>query len=140
MLNPWSLDEAIEYWRKKTKDYKENRSYQSASLSEQHVDWLEELKKFRAKDPKNKDARPLTPYELIGMDGQEVWVVLKETPYYPKEIVPCFVDSINMNMLANREGNNIGYVLSFAPQSGRYWNEWVAYRNKPGDCDDKEDH
>lgn len=139
MLNPWSLDEAIEYWRKKTKAFKENCSYQSASLSEQHIDWLEELKELRAEDRKSKNARPLTPYELMGMDGQEVWVVLKEPPDYPKEIVPCFVDSINMNMLENREGN-IRYVLSFAPQSGRYWNEWVAYRNKPEDCDDREDH
>ena len=139
MLNPWSLDEAIEYWRKKTKAFKENCSYQSVSLSEQHIDWLEELKELRAEDRKSKDARPLTPYELMGMDGQEVWVVLKETPDYPKEVVPCFVESINMNMLENREGN-IRYVLSFAPQSGRYWNEWVAYRNKPEDCDDREDH
>lgn len=38
MPNPWSLDEAIEYWRKKTKAFKENCSYQSASLSEQHID------------------------------------------------------------------------------------------------------
>ena len=139
MLNPWSLDEAIEYWRKRTKNSKENSSYQSASLSEQHVNWLEELKELRAEAQKSKDTRPLTPYELMGMDGQEVWVVLKETSDYPKEIVPCFVDSINMNMLGNREGD-IGYVLSFAPQSGQYWNEWVAYRNKPEDCDDREDH
>lgn len=34
MLNPWSLDEAIEYWRKRTKNSKENSSYQSASLNE----------------------------------------------------------------------------------------------------------
>lgn len=127
MLNPWSLDEAIEYWRKRTKDFKENRSYQSASLSEQHVNWLEELKELRAEAQKSKDTRPLTPYELMGMDGQEVWM---KTLTYPREIVRCFVDSTNMNMLENREGD-IGYVLSFSPQSGRYWNEWVAYRNKP---------
>ncbi|RHO64999.1 hypothetical protein DW088_02010 [Butyricicoccus sp. AM05-1] len=125
-----TLDEAIEYWRKRTKDSKENRSYQSASLSEQHVNWLEELKELRAETQRSKDARPLTPYELMSMDGQEVWVVLKETPDYPKEIVPCFVDSINMNMIGNRE-EYVDYMLSFAPQSGRYWNEWVAYRNKP---------
>lgn len=125
-----TLDEAIEYWRKRTKDSKKNRSYQSASLSEQHVNWLEELKELRAETQRSKDARPLTPYELMSMDGQEVWVVLKETPDYPKEIVPCFVDSINMNMIGNRE-EYVDYMLSFAPQSGRYWNEWVAYRNKP---------
>lgn len=125
-----TLDEAIEYWRKRTKDSKENRSYQSASLNEQHVNWLEELKELRAEAQRSKDARPLTPYELMSMDGQEVWVVLKETPDYPKEIVPCFVDSINMNMIGNRE-EYVDYMLSFAPQSGRYWNEWVAYRNKP---------
>lgn len=139
MLNPWSLDEAIEYWRKRTKNSKENSSYQSASLSEQHVNWLEELKELRAEAQKSKDTRPLTPYELIGMDGQEVWVVLKETPDCPKEIIPCFVDSINMNMIGNRR-EYVDYMLSFAPQSGRYWNEWVAYRNKPEDCDDRENH
>ena len=139
MLNSWSLDEVIEYWRKRAKDSKENWSHQSASLSEQHVNWLEELKELRAEAHKSKDTRPLTPYELMGMDGQEVWVVLKETPDYPREIVPCFVDCINMNMVGNR-GEYVGCMLSFAPQSNLYWNDWVAYRNKPEDCDDREDH
>lgn len=136
MLNPWSLDEAIEYWRKRTKDFKENCSHQSASLSEQHVDWLEELKELRAEDRKSKDTRPLTPYELMGMDGKEVWV---KTLTCPMEIIQCLVDSANMNMIEYRAGD-VRYVLSFAPQSGRYWNEWVAYRNKPEGCDDKENH
>ena len=135
MLNPWSLDEAIEYWRKRTKTLEKNGD-PTTGISEQHMDWLEELKEFRAENRKSKDTRPLTPYELMGMDGQEVWV---KTLTYPREIVRCFVDSTNMNMLENRE-SGIGYVLSFAPQSGRYWNEWVAYRNKPGDCDGREDH
>lgn len=130
MLNPWSLDEAIEYWRKRTKNSKENSSYQSASLSEQHVNWLEELKELRAEAQKSKDTRPLTPYELMGMDGQEVWVVLKDSIDYPKKIIPCLVDSINMNMLEGREGD-VGFVLSFAPQNNQYWYDWVAYRNKP---------
>lgn len=136
MLNPWSLEEAIEYWRKRTKDFKENCSYQLASLSEQHVDWLEELKELRTEAQKSKETRPLTPYELMGMDGQEVWV---KTLTCPREIIRCFVDSTNMNMIEYRAGD-VRYVLSFAPQSGRYWNEWVAYRNKPEDCDDREDH
>ena len=126
MLNPWSLDEAIEYWRKRTKALGKNGD-PTTGISEQHEDWFEELKELRAEKRRSKDARPLTPYELMGMDGQEIWV---KTLTYPREIVRCFVDSTNMNMLENREGD-IGYVLSFAPQSGRYWNEWVAYRNKP---------
>lgn len=137
MLNLWSLDEAIEYWRKKTKDFKKNCSYQSVSVSEQHIDWLEELKEFRAEDRKSKDTRPLTPYELMGMDGQEVWVKLRRPIGTFPMLSRCFVDVLNMRMVEDAAIPSKYYGFG---QNKGYWEQWVAYRNKPEVCDDKEDH
>ena len=132
-----TLDEGIEYWRTRTKDSKENHSYQSASLSEQHVDWLEELKEIRAEAQKSKETRPLTPYELMGMDGQAVWVKLRRPIGTFPMLSRCFVDVLNMRMMEDAEMPSKYYGFN---HKGGYWEQWVAYRNKPEDCDDREDH
>ena len=136
MLNPWSLDEAIEYWRKRTKDFKENCSYQSASISEQHVDWLEELKELRAEARKSKDVRPLTPRELMDLDGEIVWVKFNWSDYEDQYMV---VDAVN-RVCGSLSPGKIFYFKADKEGSCSYWDIWAAYRNKPEDCDDREDH
>ena len=130
MLNPWSLDEAIEYWRTRTKDSKENRSYQSASLSEQHVNWLEELKELRGiKKPHMVNNRPLTPRELMDLDGEIVWVKFNWSDYEDQYMV---VDAVNQ-VCGSLSPGKIFYFKANKEGLCSYWDIWAAYRYKPED-------
>ena len=130
MLNPWSLDEAIEYWRKRAKDSKENCSHQSASLSEQHVNWLEELKELRGiKKPHMVDNRPLTPRELMDLDGEIVWV--KFSPGYDEDQY-MVVDAVN-HACGSLSPRRILYFKADNEGLTGYWDIWAAYRYKPED-------
>lgn len=130
MLNPWSLDEAIEYWRKRAKDSKENCSHQSASLSEQHVNWLEELKELRGiKKPHMVDNRPLTPRKLMDLDGEIVWV--KFSPGYDEDQY-MVVDAVN-HACGSLSPRRILYFKADNEGLTGYWDIWAAYRYKPED-------
>ena len=123
-----------------TQDFLDPRGAYSECIwhPRQIAKWLRELKELRGiKKPHMVNNRPLTPYELMGMDGQEVWVKLRRPIGTFPMLSRCFVDVLNMRMMEDAEMPSKYYGFNY---KGGYWEQWVAYRNKPEDCDDREDH
>lgn len=121
-----TLDEAIEhfkriYWAKTDED-----GVEFSQLSR----WLTELKELRKLcDSKLIDNRPLTPRELMSLDGEVVWVKTQNDYVVSQCMVVDSTNQVCGSLLP-------GTVLSFVDGANRncaYWDLWTAYRLKQED-------
>lgn len=128
-----TLDEAIEHFKRKYWAKTDEDGVDFPQLSR----WLTELKELRKLcDSKLIDNRPLTPRELMSLDGEVVWVKT-QSDYV---VGQCMVVDATTQVCGSLFP---GTVLAFVDGENRncgYWDWWAAYRIKPEDCDDKEDH
>ena len=92
--------------------------------------WLRELKELRSlKKPHMVDNRPLTPRELMDLDGELVWV--KFAPGWDEDQY-MVVDAVNQ-ACGPLSPRRILYFKADKEGLTSYWDIWAAYRFKPED-------
>lgn len=122
-----------------TQDFLDPRGVYSECIwhPRQIAKWLRELKELRGiKKPHMVNNRPLTPRELMDLDGEIVWVKFNWSDYEDQYMV---VDAVNQ-VCGSLSPGKIFYFKANKEGLCSYWDIWAAYRYKPEDCDDKEVH
>ena len=121
-----TLDEAIEHFERRYWEKTDEDGVKFTQLSH----WLTELKELRKLcDSKLIDNRPLTPRELMSLDGEVVWVKTQSDYVVNQCMVVDATTQVCGSLLP-------GPVLSFVDGANRncaYWDLWAAYRLKQED-------